>query len=184
MNIQEFKNKYAQYAGFDDFEQLLYEKDKNSIEEIDAEINLLMEAYEFYIINNKTSMTDVIEMVFGDKNTVFKEFDDDSEHEEYSGFDKSIYDKNDGKVKLTGTGFPDEWREAVDYDKSYAFIKDEKLNVIVYGIPEWINPKSVKKYYESTLEQYIKQGYGEFFELKPHCPLCMIVIRNGEEVIV
>ena len=52
MNIQEFKNKYAQYSGFDDFEQLLYEKDKNSIEEIDAEINLLMEAYEFYIINN------------------------------------------------------------------------------------------------------------------------------------
>lgn len=133
--------------------------------------------------NEKLDLSDVsdsekITMVFGDNDTIFKKFDD-----EYTE-DTDFLEKNEGKVKLTPTGFAEEWSESVDYDKSFAYIDGNKLYVVVYGIPEYINRNTIEKYYERTLEQYIEQGYGEFFETEPGCPICMIVERNGKEVIV
>jgi hypothetical protein len=117
-------------------------------------------------------------MIFGDDNTIFKKFDD--EYPEDTDFLK----RNDGKVNLSYIGFAEEWSDWVDFEKSYAYIDGGKLYVIVYGLPEQINKKSVEDYFSKTLEQYIKQGYGEFFETEPGCPICMIVERDGKEVIV
>lgn len=124
-------------------------------------------------------MKNKIEMVFGDENTIFKNFDVDEypEHEEY-------LNENDGKVGLTYVAFACEWAELVDYDESYGYIDNGKLYVIVYGIPEHINEEAVKKYYSKTLEQYIEEEFGEFFETEPHCSICMIVERNGVDVTV
>jgi len=117
-------------------------------------------------------------MIFGDDNTIFKKFDD--EYPEDTDFLK----RNDDKVNLSYIGFAEEWADWVDFEKSYAYIDGGKLYVIVYGLPEHINKKSVEDYFAETLEQYIKQGYGEFFETEPGCPICMIVERDGKEVIV
>lgn len=130
-----------------------------------------------------------IEMVFGDENTIFKEFDvhyegDDEDMIEISFTDRLYLDENDGKARLTDTGFPIEWSRYVDYDKSYAFIKEGKLHVIVYGLPSYINKVQVEEYYQRCLDSYIDREYGEFFETEPGCPLCMVVIKNGKKRIV
>jgi hypothetical protein len=132
---------------------------------------------------DSSSISDVsdskkLTMIFGNDNTIFKKFDD-----EYPG-DIDFLKRNDGKVNLSYIGFAEEWSDWVDFEKSYAYIDDSKLYVVVYGLPENINKKSVEDYFGKTLEQYIKKGYGEFFETEPGCPICMIVVRNGKEVIV
>ena len=117
-------------------------------------------------------------MVFGDDNTVFKKFDD--EHSEYTDF----LNKHNGKVNLTYDGFAEEWEDWVDFNKSYAYIDNGKLYVVVYGLPEHLNRRLIVQYFGNTLEHYIKQGYGELFETEPGCPICMIVERDGKEVTV
>lgn len=117
-------------------------------------------------------------MVFGDDNTVFKKFDD--EHSEYTDF----LNKHNGKVNLTYDGFAEEWEDWVDFDKSYAYIDNGKLYVVVYGLPEHLNRRLIEKYFGNTLEHYIKQGYGELFNTDSGCPICMIVERDGKEVTV
>lgn len=117
-------------------------------------------------------------MVFGDSNTIFKEFYDLSPEE------IDFLDKNNGRVNLSYFGFAEEWSDWVDFDTSYAYIDNGKLYVVVNGLPEHINRKSVEKYFGETLEQYIKQEYGEFFETELGCPVCVVVERDGKKVIV
>ncbi len=124
------------------------------------------------------SDSEKLTMVFGDDNTIFKKFD--NEYPE----DTDFLNKNNGKVNLDYTGFAEEWSEWVNFEKSYAYIDGGKLYVVVYGLPEHINKKSVEDYFGKTLEQYIKQGYGEFFETNPGNPICMIVERDGKDVVV
>ena len=121
---------------------------------------------------------DYLKLVFGDDNTIFKKFTD--EYPEDTEFLKN----NDGKVKLTTIGFAEEWEELIDYNKSYAYIDNGKLYVVVYGLPKSIDKKSIDDFFEQRLEQYIEEGYGEFFETEPGCPICMVVERDGNEVIV
>lgn len=121
---------------------------------------------------------DYLKLVFGDDNTIFKKFTD--EYPEDIEFLKN----NDGKVKLTTIGFAEEWQELIDYNKSYAYIDNGKLYVVVYGLPKSIDKKSIDAFFEQRLEQYIEEGYGEFFETEPGCPICMVVERDGNEVIV
>ena len=116
-------------------------------------------------------------MIFGDNMTIYQKFDEYPE--------ETIFLKNsNGKVKLRFIGFAVEWRDYVDYDMSYAYIDNGKLYVVVHGLPIYFDKKYIEKYYNETLEQYIKQGYGAFFETDPGCPICMIVNRNGLDVIV
>ena len=89
---------------------------------------------------------------------------------------------NEGKVKLTSIGFAEEWSDAVDYEKSYAFIENGKLHVVVYGLSS--DRDSVESYFRKTLDSYIDREYGEFFETEPGCPICMIVMKNGTKKIV
>ena len=72
----------------------------------------------------------------------------------------------------------------IDFEKSYAYIENGKLHVVVYGLPKHINKNEVERYFKETLNQYIRQGYGEFFETYPGHPICMIVDDNGREVVV
>jgi hypothetical protein len=124
--------------------------------------------------------TSLLAMVFGDnENTIYKKFDT-SEYPEYIDF----LNQNDGKVNLTYIGFAEEWSGYVNFDESYAYINGGKLHVIVYGLPNHINKKTVEDYFGKMLEHYIKQGYGEFFETEPGCPICMVVERNGKDIIV
>ena len=137
----------------------------------------------FKEFNENLNISDVsdsekLTMVFGDDNTVFKKFND-----EYTE-DIDFLNKHNGKVNLSYIGFAEEWSDWVDFDKSYAYIDNGKLYVVVYGLPDHLNKKSVEKYFGKTIEQYIKQGYGEFFETEPGCPICMVVERDGKEVIV
>lgn len=122
----------------------------------------------------------IVKMIFGDDKTIFKKFDVDEWFPEHK---KTLVDNN-GKVALTEIGFASEWEGWVDFDESYAYIDDGKLYVMVYGMPEHINEKSVKAYYNKTIEQYIEDGFGEFFEVAPGCPICMIVERDGVDHIV
>ena len=108
----------------------------------------------------------LIEMIFGDENTLFLGFDGEIEH---------------NRVKLTTTGFAEEWSETVDYEESFAFIKNNELHVEVC-ILEWIDSDSVKDYFTSTMEQYLTQEYGEFFETQPGCPICVNVEHNGNKI--
>jgi hypothetical protein len=117
-------------------------------------------------------------MTFGDESTVFNGFDTEDKE------DKEFLDSNDGKVNLTEMGFAEEWVDSIDFSRSYAFIEDGKLNVVVYGLPSSINKKSVEEYYSRNLNHYIDAEYGEFFETEPGCPICMLVIKNGETKIV
>lgn len=117
-------------------------------------------------------------MVFGDDSIVYKNFN--CEYPE----DNDFLNKNNGKVNLSCIGFAEEWSNLVDFEKSYSYIDNGKLYVVVYGLPEYLNKKSVYEYYGKTLDHYIKQGFGEFFETEPACPICMIVEINGDKVIV
>ena len=117
-------------------------------------------------------------MTFGDNKTVFKKFDDEDPE------DQDFLNKNNGKVNLSYIGFAEEWSDWVDFDESCAYINNGKLYVVVYGLPDHLDKKSVEKYFGKTLEYYIKKGYGEFFETKPGYPICMVVERDGNEVIV
>lgn len=127
---------------------------------------------------DNVSDSEKLTMVFGDDNTVFKKFND-----EYPE-DTDFLNKNDGKVNLCYIGFAEEWSDWVDFDKSYVYIDNGKLYVVVYGLPDHFNKKSIEKYFGEKIEHYIKQWYGEFFETEPGCPICMIVERDGKEVIV
>jgi hypothetical protein len=120
-----------------------------------------------------------IEMIFGDKNTIFQGFDIDGDTERIE-----FLEQNGGKVKLCQIGFAEEWEEYIDYNNSYAYIEDGKLYVIVYGIPEYISKDAVINYYKKVMEQYLNQEYGEFFETNPGEPICMNVEYNGKSVIV
>jgi hypothetical protein len=122
------------------------------------------------------NIEDHFEMMFGDESTIFKGFD--TQYEE----DKIYLDENEGKVKLTSTGFAEEWSDAIDYEKSYAFIENGKLYVVVYGLSSYTD--SVESYFRKTLDSYIDREYGEFFETEPGCPICMIVMKNGTKKIV
>ena len=113
----------------------------------------------------------MIEIVIGDDTTIFKGFD----------FEE---DEPVDKVKLTEMCFASEWRDYIDYDKSFAYIKDGKLCVNIYGIPKHIKEKAIKEFFIRQIEYYLIVGYGEFFEIEEGCPLCMIVLHNGKEVIV
>jgi hypothetical protein len=122
------------------------------------------------------NIEDHFEMMFGDESTIFKGFD--TQYEE----DKNYLDENEGKVKLNSIGFAEEWSDAVDYEKSYAFIENGKLHVVVYGLSS--DRDSVESYFRKTLDSYIDREYGEFFETEPGCPICMIVMKNGTKKIV
>jgi len=124
------------------------------------------------------SLNDSLTMTFGDESTVFNGFDTEDKE------DKEFLDSNDGKVNLTEMGFAEEWVDSIDFSRSYAFIEDGKLNVVVYGLPSSINKKSVEEYYSRNLNHYIDVEYGEFFETEQGCPICMLVIKNGETKIV
>ena len=124
------------------------------------------------------NIEDHFEMMFGDESTIFKGFD--TQYEE----DKNYLDENEGKVKLTSTGFAEEWSDAIDYEKSYAFIENGKLYVVVYGLSSYTDRDSVESFFRSNLDSYIDREYGEFFETEPGCPICMIVMKNGTKKIV
>ena len=124
------------------------------------------------------SIEDHLEMIFGDESTIFKGFN--TEYDE----DNNYLSDNNGKVKLTSTGFAEEWSDVIDYEKSYAFIENDKLHVVVYGIPSYIKRELVEDYFRTNLNNYIDKEYGEFFETEPGCPICMIVIKNGTKKIV
>lgn len=126
---------------------------------------------------NKFNESNELIMSFGDSETIFSGFDASEE-------DKQFLEDNDGRVKLSFIGFAGEWEESVNYDKSYAYIENGKLYVVVFGLPSNLNKDSVKKYFEKTLEHYINSEYGEFFETEPGCPICMKVKRNGKISIV
>lgn len=115
----------------------------------------------------------VFEMVFGNKNTIFKKFIIHSIEEE------KYLKATDGFVNLTSEGFADEWKYEVDYNNSKACIKDGKLHIFVYGLPDYLNKSKIKKYFKETLDQYIEQEYGEFFETLPGWPICMTVESNS-----
>ena len=118
-------------------------------------------------------------MSFGDENTIFKTFDYELSEEE-----KLFLKESNNKVNLSITGFAEEWEDCVDYDKSYAYLEDGKLNVVVYGIQDHISKQEVVEYFGEVLESYMDRGYGEFFETDPGCPICVVVERDGKEVIV
>jgi hypothetical protein len=118
-----------------------------------------------------------IKMVFGDDNTIFKKF-----HDEYPE-DTDFLKRNNGKVTLSYDGLASEWEDWVDFENSYAYIDNGKLYVFVYGIPEFINKKTVEDYFGKIIEKNIKEGYGETFETEPGNPICMVVERDGEEII-
>lgn len=128
--------------------------------------------------NNEEDEEECIKMVFGDKFTVFKKFNDEDEN------DAEFLRDNNNRVKLGSGIFAEEWDECVDYEKSYATIEDGKLIIMVYGIPSFINKQSVINYFKKTLDYRITTGYGEFFETEEGCPICMIVEHNDKEVIV
>ena len=117
-----------------------------------------------------------IEMIFGEQDTLYIGFDIDTAEE------KEYLENN--HVKLTITGFAEEWVEYVNYDLSYAFISNNKLHVKVYGIPDIFNEKIVIEYYTRTIEQYLITEYGEFFETLPGCPICAIVEYNGSRILI
>lgn len=117
-------------------------------------------------------------MVFGDDNTVFKKFYDALPE------DAVFLNTHNGKVKLGYLGFAEEWSEWVDFERSYAYVENGKLHVVVYGFPDYVNKKNVEAYFGDVLEQYIQEEYGEFFETEPGCPILMVVERNGKEVMV
>ena len=118
-------------------------------------------------------------MTFGNSKTLYKNFDTDGYPE-----DLEFLKNNNNKVNLSTIGFASEWEDYVNYSKSNAYIKDNKLYVEVYGLPDFINTSTVKTYYSKVLDQYIEEEYGEFFETDPGCPICMIVEHNGNNVIV
>jgi hypothetical protein len=126
-----------------------------------------------------------LEMVFGDDDLKFKEFvTDDEDDEEFTQWLTDTFRKNDNKVFLS-MGFAEEWSEWVDYDRSYAYIKDDKLYVVVYGIPSHINHGSVKKYYEKDLYNEISDpNSGDFFDVEPGSPISFKIEYKGELKII
>lgn len=120
----------------------------------------------------------VLEMVFGDENTIFKNFDVHTTEEE------EFLKENQGFVNLSTFGFAYEWEDAVDYNKSKACIKDGKLHIFVHGLPDYLNRNKIKDYFKKTLYAYIEEEYGEFFETLPNCPICMVVESNSTIKIV
>ena len=115
----------------------------------------------------------VLEMVFGNKNTIFKKFNINFIEEE------RFLEENQGFVNLSNIGFANEWDDYVDYNKSKACIKDGKLHIFVHGLPDYLNKDKIKKYFKKILDHYIKEEYGEFFETLPGWPICMIVESNS-----
>ena len=140
-------------------------------------VNKHIQSFRKFNENSNISDSEKLTMVFGDTNTVFKKFDDVMPE------DTDFLNRHNGKVNLSYIGFSEECSDWVDFDRSYAYIDNGKLYVVVYGLPDHLK-KSVEKYFDKTIEQYIKSGYGEFFETEPGCPICMVVERDGKEVIV
>ncbi len=127
---------------------------------------------------NESNSSTPINIVLGTPTTIFNGFDVTDESEQ------QYLQDHDGKVKLGEFGFAEEWQELVDYDLSFAYIEAGKLYVTVYGIPSSINPADVIEFFTKTMDHYLTQGYGEFFETEPGNPMCMKVTHNGTEVVV
>jgi hypothetical protein len=120
---------------------------------------------------------DVLEMVFGNKDTIFKGFNTSIQEEKF-------LQENNGFVNLCSIGFAYEWSDYVDYNKSKACIKDGKLHIFVHGLPDFLDKSKVEEYFKKTLDHFIKEEYGEFFETLPGCPICMIIESESVEKIV
>lgn len=125
---------------------------------------------------NEQQEENVIKMVFGDDKTKFLRFSDDD-------YVNDFLLKNNNKVQLSSMGFAEEWEEYVD-DNSYAYINDDKLYVIVYGIPNHFNKNKIIDYFKRDLYSYFKEGYGEFFVTDNYEPITMDVNHKGVNVVV
>ncbi len=121
-----------------------------------------------------------LELVFGDENTIYKNFD---LGEDYSDIEKTLK-SNNNRVSVNYGLFSSEYEDYVDFDLSYAYLDKGKLHIVIYGIPNHISHDYVRMDINRTLEQYIKQGYGELFDFTDNSPICIVVERNGKNIIV
>ena len=121
-----------------------------------------------------------LELVFGDENTIYKNFD---LGEDYSDIEKTLK-SNNNKVSVNYGLFSSEYGDYVDFDLSYTYLDKGKLHIVIYGVPRHISHDYVKMDINRTLEQYIKQGYGELFDITDNSPICVVVERNGKNIIV